>query len=299
MTRIFDLQFFAGESGAAAGEAATTGQVGQSEGNKGGEEKVVYGIEAPEDAALDADAQTPSDETTIDIEAEFDEAVKGKYKDVFAKRVQKVINQRFKDTKTTEERLSKAQPILDTLIDHYKTDDLGKLDELMLNDPNLFGYDPSTDGLTDAQKTEMRRLKQVERGVKRAEAVQTAQQQRAAQVQCINEEAAALKAKYPAFDLEKELQNPAFIALAQKGVPMEAVFKAVHYDEMLSGAVTRTEQQTADAVVANVRARGARPAENGAKKSSGVVRKTNPADFTREETADIVRRIRNGEKFSF
>lgn len=298
MTRIFDLQLFADASGAAAGAAATTGQVGQSDGNNGGAEKVVYGIEAPEDAAHEADAQTQNDET-IDIEAEFDEAVKGKYKDVFAKRTQRIINQRFRAAKTTEERLSKAQPILDTLIERYKTDDLGKIDELMQKDADLWRGDSDTEGLTDEQAAEMRRLKRVERGVKRAEAAASEEQARAARLEQLGQEASALKAKYPAFDIRREMDNAEFVGLVQKGISMESAFKAVHFDEFMGGVVQRTEQQTADAVVANVRARGARPAENGAKKSSGVVRKTDPATFTREERAEIRRRITEGEKFTF
>lgn len=298
MTRIFDLQLFADASGAAASAAATTGQVGQSDGNNGGQEKVVYGIEAPEDAAREADGQTQSDET-IDIEAEYEQLIRGKFKNVHAKHTQQIINKRFKEAKTTEERLSKAQPILDTLIERYKTDDLGKIDELMQKDADFWRGDSDTEGLTDEQAAEMRRLKRVERGVKQAEAAASMEQARAARAEQLGREASALKARYPAFDLRREMDNPEFIDLVQKGVSMETAFKAIYFDEFMGGAVERTEQQTADAVVANVRARGARPAENGAKKSSGVVRKSDPSALTKADRADIERRILRGEKISF
>ncbi len=61
--------------------------------------------------ALDAENQNPTDETKeIDSSAvDFEELIKGPYKDAFAKKVQGIINKRFKEQKTAESKLAEQR----------------------------------------------------------------------------------------------------------------------------------------------------------------------------------------------
>jgi len=61
--------------------------------------------------ALDAENQNPADETKeIDSSAvDFEELIKGPYKDAFAKKVQGIINKRFKEQKTAESKLAEQR----------------------------------------------------------------------------------------------------------------------------------------------------------------------------------------------
>lgn len=64
-------------------------------------------------SVLEAKAQNPADDTSKEVvsDTDFEELIKGPYKDAFAKKVQGIINKRFKEQKTAESKsaeLSKA-----------------------------------------------------------------------------------------------------------------------------------------------------------------------------------------------
>ena len=81
---------------------------------------------------------------------------------------------------------------------------------------------------------------------------------------------------------------------------MKTAFEVAHMDELMSGAMHYTAQKVAQQVTNNIRAKAARPAENGMSNKAAVhdVR----ADVTKLSKADrdeIARRIQRGEKISF
>lgn len=67
------------------------------------------------DGSLGTDDQstvtTPKDETDAQANSEnqFEELIKGPYKDAFAKKVQGIINKRFKEQKTAEQKINDAE----------------------------------------------------------------------------------------------------------------------------------------------------------------------------------------------
>lgn len=61
---------------------------------------------------LDNENQNPTDEATKNNAADmdFEKLIKGPYKDAFAKKVQGIINKRFKDQKTAENKAAEQSP---------------------------------------------------------------------------------------------------------------------------------------------------------------------------------------------
>ncbi|MGM9647119.1 MAG: hypothetical protein ACI3YH_03185 [Eubacteriales bacterium] len=304
----FDLQYFA-EGGAASGAAEAVGTVqsgngkaGGTNGDNGDKVKVIYGKQATEDPASDTETQTQK-EQTADKAAQFRALIDGEYKDEYTKLTQQMINRRFKETKTTEEslkgKLSAVEPLLELLKVRYNTEDEGQLTELLKKDNAIWQDAADEMSMTTPQYMDYLQLKMRDKRLAQIEQNADAQKKASAQYQQWMSEAMELKAKYPAFDLNQEVQNETFARLLKAGVPMDHAFKVAHYDEFLDGTVQRVQQQTADNVVANVRARGARPAEAGAKRSSGVVYKSDPNTFTKEDRAEVVRQMKEGKVFNF
>ena len=105
-----------------------------------------------------------------------------------------------------------------------------------------------------------------------------------------------MKADYPGFDLGRESQDPQFLSMLRSGVPVKLAYEVMHMDEIKSTVAQTTAQQTEKQVVEGIRAKGARPAENGTSSQSGFVVKDDPAKWTKKDRAEIVRRVQRGEQ---
>ena len=114
-----------------------------------------------------------------------------------------------------------------------------------------------------------------------------------------NTEAEALKEKFPAFDLQAESQNKDFLNLLKSGVPMEHAYKVTHYEEIMQDTIRTTAADTEKKIVENVRAKGARPTENGTASRSSFTVKDDVSKLTKADRAEIARRVTAGERITF
>ena len=122
------------------------------------------------------------------------------------------------------------------------------------------------------------------------------QQAQEKQVQEWYEQAQQLKTKFPNFDLATELQNEEFHKMLVKGNPIEHAYKVMHFDEIMSDTITTTAAEAEKRVVDNVRAKGARPAENGTSAQSAFTVKDDPSKWSKKDRAEVARRVARGEK---
>ena len=102
------LCLFDGEGAGAEGNAADAGQQNGR-------------------ASADASQGQAAADAQVDLDAEFDELVKNKFKDVFTKRTQKMINQRFRETKGLQKTVEEQSPIMAILKERYGSDDSAAL----------------------------------------------------------------------------------------------------------------------------------------------------------------------------
>ena len=120
-----------------------------------------------------------------------------------------------------------------------------------------------------------------------------------AQVEQWQQEAAQLRQDYPDFDLGRFVADPQNVEYLKRGVPMRMVYEYSNRDAIMQDTASRAARQAETNVVNNIRARGARPKENGAKNRPGVVVKDNVESLTNEDIDEIIRRVQRGEKISF
>ena len=133
----------------------------------------------------------------------------------------------------------------------------------------------------------------------RAEQIRQAaeHQQRAAAVRAQWEaEAARLKVKYPAFELDEVLNNPSVADMIRRGIGLEAAYRAAYFDQLMEASTARTAQRVEQGVTARIQQRAQRPAENGAHPGGAAEMKVDVAHMTAKQRAELAKRARRGER---
>lgn len=285
-----------GGSAAAAGEAAQAEQRLPARGKRQNPlENVVYGKQPQQ-----AQVQSVAAKTESDAPASFRELIDGQYKADFEAEVHRIIQDRLRGSR---EREAKTAPIIERVAKRYGMDakaedfDLTALNDAIDGDLSQYEAEAVEKGLDVETVAKLHKL----------EDMQAKEQARAEQgriqshLEGLLRQGEALKATYPNFDLEKELQNPDFVRLTAPGVgvPVKTAYEAVHADELRSQMMQFTAQKAAQKVSASVAANAKRPAENGVKGSSGAVNKSDPSTLKLNDFREIARRAERGEKIYF
>lgn len=243
--------------------------------------------------------ETNSAQNTVspqEREAAFKNLIRGEYKDLFTKETQGIIDRRFKQTKELEQFQTDVNPLITMLSTKYGTNDVAQLIKAIEDDNSMWEAAADAEGLTVEQYKAKQKLANENAQFRRMMDVQAKQQQARAQYQQWLADAETVKESYPNFDLQAESENPDFINLLARGVPMKHAYEVIHMDDIKMGVATATQQ----AVAADVRANGMRPSENGAAAVSGVVTgKVNPSKMSKADRAEMIRRAQRGEIIDF
>ena len=321
------LRLFDGEGGAAApaaGEgAAGDGNKGGSQaspaptrrGKSGGFQNVLFGKQGDEPTAAgdepgpegkaqpsaagkgkEGDVVTTSN-TLEDRRKEFQELVNGEYKDIYTEETQRIIDRRFREARNLEERAAKQQPVIDMLMQRYKIadGDLGKLAAAVENDNAYWSEAAEEAGMSVEQYKQFQKLQRENAALLRAQRMRQSQQAAQQQLQKWYSEGEQVKAVYPDFDLGAESKNPQFISMLKAGVPVQHAYEVIHMDEIKAGVAQSTARQTEKQVVDGIRAKGNRPAENGTSSQSAFTVKDDPHKWTKQDRAEVARRVARGE----
>lgn len=281
--RMFD------EGGAPAGggeSSATTAETGAQ-----------VGGQSAEATAAGSEQESPEQKPTETKQQRIDrwnKLVTGEFKDIYSSETQRIINERFRNTRELEERIAAQSPILEALADRYgvSADDPKAVLDAIEKDEQMWAQAADDAGLTVEQYRQVRRLEQDNARLRaermRAERERGVQQQLAAW----QEEATALQAEYPEFDLAAECRNEPFLRMLRAGVPVAHAYKVTHLSDITAKAAAAAEKQVAQ----NVAARGARPSEAGASASTGVALETDVGKMTKEQRAELAARAARGER---
>ena len=106
-----------------------------------------------------------------------------------------------------------------------------------------------------------------------------------------------MKETYPGLELMGEFENPQFVRLLDSGVGVKAAYQAVHFDELMSGALQYTAEQAKKKIMDGVRANGARPTENGTKGGAAGRERLDVTKLTKEQRRELAERaIRNPDE---
>ena len=245
------------------------------------------GQQQPPDAGGEKEAgvQTTSD-TMEERKRAFQELINGEYKDLYTQ-----------ETRSLEQLRDKTQPVIDMLMQRYKIadGDLGKLTKAVENDDAYWSQAAEEAGMEVEQYKQFQRLQRENAQLRRAQRQRQGQQAAQQQLQRWFTEGEQVRALYPGFDLGKESKNPQFLSMLRAGVPVQTAYEVIHMDDIKAGVAQTTARRTEKQVVDGIRAKGSRPPENGTSSQSAFTVKDDPSKWTKQDRAEIARRVARGE----
>ena len=224
----------------------------------------------------------------------------------YNKQMQAVMRSRLREAKTAEENLAKLTPALELLARRHNLD------------PTNMDYDALTKAINDDDS--YYEDKALEMGVsietakkidkqERDSAREKAQEQRTLEEQKIHNhfinlerQGEDMKRVFPNFDLQKELENPAFFRMTSPnvGISVEDAYYAIHRNEIQTAAMQVTAQKTAQKISNSIQAGSRRPDESGISGQAPSVTTFDYRNASAEQRAALKKRIREasarGEK---
>lgn len=290
-----NLQLFA--EGAA--EAASGGENGADAAHDDGRETVVYGKQARDDDG-DTEEEGDAPEEEAPKRASFDELIKGEYKEDFTKKMQQVINRRFAETKSLNERLDRVNPILDMVASRYglRPDDTQGLLRALEDDETYYEEEAVSRGMSVEQLKQIKRMENENRRLREQVDHMHQQEETDRIYRGWISEAETLKDTYPGFDFNEEIQNEDFASLLKNGIDVRTAYEVVHKDEIITGAMQVTARRVREKVANDIMSNGKRAVE-GSTGGSGVIAKSDVNKLSKADREEIEKRVMRGEKITF
>lgn len=283
-----DLRAFDGGAGAGAAQGGDGAASAQPQGAPGA--GVASGVETAQDpgaAKLPGEARQAAKPT-------FDDLIRGEYKEAFRERVRGILDRRLKNTRA---ELDAMRPVMAILQQRYHVEDgrgaAAAVLEALQKDDAYWQSAADAAGMTAEQYRRLATAEAHSRELQSVLSAQQTEQRRQEVVQRLNAEAEQVRAAYPDFDLNAELQSgSAFGDLLKNGVDMLTAYQVCHHQDFLAAAQQRAETRAQDAVKAN----RARPQENGSGSGQPAKLSGDPSKWTREQFRDVERRVQRGER---
>ena len=299
---MLNLQLFAegaGDGGTAEGQGVTeAAALPQTKGEKNNPlASVKYGIqeEAP---AAEVQVETVAQP---DRNAEFEKLIKGEYKDLYDAKMQDTIQKRLKGQKETVDKFNALTPTLDLLASKYGVDagDIEALNKAISEDDSYYEQEALDKGMTVQQLKEIKKMERENANLKaQMEEAQRQENGKKLYAQWM-QQAEDAKKVYPSFDIRAEMNNPKFVDLLRSNIDVRTAYEVLHKDEIIPAAMQFTAQTVESKLAKKIASNGARPSENGMSSQSAAVVKSDVSQLSKEDRAEIIRRVQRGEKIRF
>lgn len=280
-----------------------------ADGGDGGAEGSVA-VDSPttaEGSVPEGTTATPNAPETRDYNAEFNDLIKGEYKEAYQSRIKDAVGKRLKGTEETVKKYKALESSLTLLGQRYNVDpaDSDALSKAIAADNSYYEQEAMELGVPVEQ---LKQLKQAEaqnavlqRQIQEQEAKQKADELYAQWMQ----EAESIKEVYPSFDLDNLLNEATNSTpeaqqfrslLGTPGVSMKQAYEIANLDNIIGGAMQHTAEVIEKKVVNSVIANKSRPAENGLGSSPTAPTARDINSLTDAERAEIIRRAEAGEQ---
>ena len=295
-----DLQLFAeGGDGGTGTEGATAENAmpATSKTAKNPLADVKYGIQ---DVPA-AEVQPENTDEGVDLDAEFEELIKGKYKEQYNKRTQDTIQKRLKSSKEMVDKYNELSPTLDMLAKKYGVDanDINALNKAIVEDDSYYEQEALEKNMSVEQLKAIRKMERENADLRKQLQEQSIKENADKLYASWLNQAESLKTVYPTFDLDTEIKNSKFVDLLKSNIDVRTAYEVLHKDEIIPAAMKFTAQNVEQKLTNKIIANGARPTENGINSQSSVTVKSNVSQLSKADREEINRRVARGEKIRF
>lgn len=238
--------------------------------------------------------------TPEEREADF-RKLSTEYRDLISRDIEKAVSRRAAENNQLQDQLKAYQPLIGLLEARYGVT-TGKVEDIVTaidNDTDFYTNAAMKVGMTADQYKSLLNLQVQNRQLLASQQAQEDAQRREQMTNRWNMEAECCKQMFPDFNMDAECQKPEFVRMLGSGVSVEAAYKAIHFDEISQGLITRTATETKKKVADTVRSGAARPSENGIGKNAATKTKVDVKNMTNEQMDALIERARNGEQITF
>lgn len=306
-----NLQLFAEGAGAGGSGTGADGATGvtatatvSQKGVKGNPlANVVYGKQEESAQTADVQKETTGAEAVQqpDRNAEFEKLIKGDYKDLYDARMQETIQRRLKGTKETVDKYNALTPTIEMLAKKYGVDanDIEALNKAIEEDDAYYEEEALEKGVTVEQLKEIRKMEKENAELKRQMQEKARRENQEKTYAMWMDQAKQAQQTYPSLNIREEVKNTNFMSLLNAGIDVKTAYEVVHKDEIIPAAMQFTAKTVEQKLVNKIAANGARPTENGISSQSGTVVKSDVSQLSKEDRAEIIRRVQRGEKIRF
>ena len=227
--------------------------------------------------------------------------VNGEYKDVFTEETQRMIDRRFREAKGLEQQVERYQPVIDMLMQRYKIGDgdVGKLSKALESDNAYWSEAAEEAGMSVEQYKQFQAMQRDNEALRREQRKLQEEQYAQRQMRDWYEQSEQVRRVYPSFDLAAECQSNEFLSMLRTGVPMQHAYEVLHMEQIKAGVAAMQAKATEKQVVDGIRAKGARPAENGTTSQGAFIVKDDVSKLTKKDRQEIIRRAARGEHIEF
>jgi uncharacterized FlgJ-related protein len=236
-----------------------------------------------------------------DRNAVFEQLIKGEYEDLYDARVQNTVQQRLKGQKETVDKYNALQPVLEILGKKHGVDatNIEALTKAIEEDDSYFEQEALERGMTVPQLKEFKKIEK-ENADFRAQMQEAQRQENGKKLYTAwLQQADEAKKVYPSLDLRAEMNNPKFVDLLKSNIDVRTAYEVLHKDEIIPAAMQFTAQAVESKLAKKIASNGARPSENGMSSQSAAVVKSDVSQLSKEDRAEIIRRVQRGEKIRF
>ena len=245
-------------------------------------------------------AEGPENQPEDTIQAKWEAAKKGEFKELYGRDVQAAVRERFKNQQDAQEVLNGITPMLQILMDKAGVDSVEELQELIEDDDSIWEDEAEEAGMTVERYKEFRALQEEH---DRREEEDRQRDERAFwdnHFSNLAAQAEELKKTFPGFDLHQEMENEVFrrLTMPGSGVSLEDAYYTIHRKELGPQIMAYGMNRAREQMGQTLQAQRARPAE-GAMRSQGQVAADMKVDFsklTRKERDEYRRQVHNGKK---
>lgn len=303
---FLNLQLFAdggtGGDGGTGAEGTTgvtaTAAVSQTKGVKSNPlADVKYGVQTEETAPA-AEVEKTSDE---DRNTKFEALIKGEYKDLYDAKVQDIVKNRLKGSKEDLENYKALTPVIEMLAKKYGVEatDIEALNKAIEEDDSYYEEEALQKGITVQQLKEFRKIERENAELRKVKEEQERRENANKLYSQWVEQEQKTKAVYPDFNLKTELQNPRFVDLIRSNIDVQTAFEVIHKDEIIPAAMQYATKRAEQKITNDIIATGRRPNENGNSSQGAAQTKSDVSQLTKDDIAEINRRVAKGERISF
>lgn len=269
-------------------------------------------------AAANHDNNTNEGQNTENqSEDEFENLIKGKYKDSFDRRVRGIVSDRMHtrdseiaELKSKAESTDKILKVLSLKYPQVDGNDLEALLKAVENDEDVWQQQALNDGIT-TDEAKNRYTENQKQSALEQELNQLKREKAAGELDArLNNLAKSTQQMYPDFNLQAEFENPRFCAaldfIAQRNearnkdsgkndeiFDLTYAYELAHADEIRNNTINKVSKAAISAVTKNIAANGSRPAEN-ANSHSAPAQPKSVSDMSDEEFDVLLNKVKNG-----